>query len=111
MNDWVAELPVEVMTCDTGGIILEMNPEAARLFSGEGGYDLLGASVFDCHPEPSRTKLAGMMEERRPNAYYNSEDGEKRFFFQSPWFREGRYAGFVEISFPVPETIPHFQRG
>jgi hypothetical protein len=26
-------------------------------------------------------------------------NGEKHFIFQSPWYKEGQYAGFVEISF------------
>jgi hypothetical protein len=44
------------------------------------------------------------------NAYFNTENDEKRFFFQSPWYKDGQYAGLVEISFRVPEEIPHFIR-
>jgi hypothetical protein len=51
-----------------------------------------------------------MLENQTANAYFNTENGEKRFFFQSPWYQDGRYAGFVEISFHVPEIIPHFIR-
>lgn len=111
MNHWVKELPAEVMVCDTEGTILEMNAEAESLFAEDGGRGLLGASALDCHPEPSRSKLAGMMDRQIKNAYYNTEKGEKRFFFQSPWYRDGQYAGFVEISFAVPDEIPHFIRG
>jgi hypothetical protein len=111
MNGWVRELPAEVMVCAAAGTILEMNTEAETLFTEDGGRSLLGTNVLDCHPEPSHTKLAGMLEGQLPNAYYNTEAGEKRFFFQSPWFLDGKYAGFVEISFSVPEHIPHFIRG
>jgi transcriptional regulator with PAS, ATPase and Fis domain len=111
MNDWVKELPAEVMVCDTEGIILEMNAEAESLFAEDGGRGLLGANVLDCHPGPARAKLAGMMEKCLSNTYYETEDGEKRFFFQSPWYQDGKYSGFVEISFTVPEGIPHFVRG
>jgi hypothetical protein len=111
MNLWVNELPAEVLVCDTQGTILEINLEAERLFLEDGGYGLLGTNVLACHPEPARSKLAGMLDRQASNAYYNTEDGEKRFFFQSPWFKDGKYAGFVEISFPVPDQIPHFQRG
>lgn len=110
-HSWVQELPAEVMVCDIEGTILEMNAEAESLFAEDGGRELLGANLLDCHPEPSRTKLAGMMQEQLSNALYNTENGEKRFFFQAPWYREGQYAGFVEISFEVPEEIPHFRRG
>lgn len=110
-NTWIQELPAEVMVCDTAGIILEMNREAEGLFAEDGGSGLLGSSVLNCHPEPSRTKLAGMLEQQRSNAYFSTEDGQKRFFFQAPWFRDGNYAGFVELSFEVPDDIPHFLRG
>jgi hypothetical protein len=111
MNDWVSELPAEVMVCDRQATILEMNGEAENLFAEDGGSGLLGRNVLDCHPEPSRSKLEGMLGKQASNAYYNTEDGEKRFFFQSPWFVDGQYAGFVEISFSVPGQISHFVRG
>ncbi len=109
-NNWVKEIPAEVLVCDTDGTILEMNDEAEALFEGDGGRGLLGTNVLDCHPEPSRLKLEGMLDKQTANSYFNTESGEKRFFFQSPWYKEGRYAGFVEISFGVPENIPHFIR-
>lgn len=108
---WVAALHAEVLVCDATGTILAVNREAERLFAGEGGSGLLGTNVLDCHPEPSRTKLAGMLEQQLTNAYTSTEKGETRFFFQAPWFREGQYAGFVELSFPVPDGLPHFVRG
>jgi transcriptional regulator with PAS, ATPase and Fis domain len=111
MNAWVKELPAEVMVCDTEGIILEMNASAETLLADDGGLSLLGSNVLDCHPEPSRTKLAELMEKQVGNVYYSTEDGKKRFVFQSPWTQDGRYAGFVEISFVVPDDIPHFVRG
>jgi hypothetical protein len=111
MNDWVEELPAEVTVCGTLGTIHEMNSEAERLFAADGGAGLLGTNVLDCHPEPYRTRLTALMDKQIMNAYFNTEDGEKRFFFQSPWFENDHYAGFVEISFTVPGDIPHFKRG
>lgn len=111
MTEWVKEFSAEIMVCDAEGIILEMNNEAEQLFSNEGGRGLLGSNVLDCHPEPSRKKLAGMLDNQTANAYFNTEAGEKRFFFQAPWKRDGQYTGFVEISFSVPDEIQHFLRG
>jgi len=111
MNDWLRLFPAEIMVTSTTGTILEMNKAADELFKTEGGHQLLGKNVLDCHPEPAREKLTGMMDTQTPHAYYNTEKGEKRFFFQSPWYQEGLYAGFVEVSFPVPDQIPHFLRG
>jgi hypothetical protein len=107
---WVKELPAEVMVCDLDGIILEMNAQAEALFADDGGSDLIGGDVLECHPEPSRGKLENMLEKQIANTYFSTENGEKRFFFQSPWYKDGRYAGFVEISFAVPGEIPHFIR-
>jgi PAS domain-containing protein len=107
---WVKEFPAEIMVCDTDGTILEMNARAEALFAEDSGRGLLGTNVLDCHPEPALGKLEGMLKEQAANSYFNTENGEERFFFQSPWYKEGRYAGFVEISFEVPEEIPHFIR-
>jgi len=107
---WVKELPAEVMVCDPQGTILEMNAESAVLFEKDGGRSLLGSNVLACHPEPSRLKLEGMLKQQTANAYFNTENGEKRFFFQSPWYKDGLFAGFVELSFAVPQNIPHFIR-
>jgi hypothetical protein len=107
---WVKELPAEIMVCDSGGIILEMNDQAKALFAEDGGRGLLGKNVLACHPQPALGKLERLLDKRTANSYFNTENGEKRFFFQSPWFKDGAYAGFVEISFGVPEQIPHFTR-
>lgn len=109
-GQWVRELPAEIMVCDTIGIIVEMNDEARVVFKEDGGSGLLGSNVLDCHTEPSHAKLEGMLDRQVNNVYFNTENGEKRFFFQSPWYKDGHYAGFVEVSFEVPEEIPHFIR-
>lgn len=109
-GSWVSGLPAEVMVCDPTGIILEMNAHAGELFAEDGGIGLLGENVLDCHPAPAAEKLERMLHDQAANAYFNTEDDEKRFFFQSPWYLSGAYAGFVEISFVVPEEIPHFIR-
>jgi hypothetical protein len=110
-HSWVKELPAEGMICGTDGIILEMNAEDESFFAADSGRGLLGSNVLDCHPEPSRAKLEGMMDKQISNAYYNTENGEKRFFYQAPWNKDGQYAGFVEISFEAPEEVRHFLRG
>ena len=111
MNTWEKELPAEVMVCDSGGIILAMNDEAETLFAEDGGRSLLGTNALDCHPESARARMEEMLEKHASNAYYSTEKGEKRFFFQAPWYDKGRFAGLVEISFQVPDELPHFIRG
>ncbi len=110
LADWVKEFPGAVTVCDAVGIILEMNDRAARMFGKEGGRALIGSNVLDCHPEPARSKLAAMMSERRANSYTVEKKGSRRFIHQSPWYREGAYAGFVEIVVEIPADLPHFVR-
>lgn len=110
-RDWARELPAAVMVCDEAATIVEMNDRAARNYAAEGGRALLGSNVLDCHPEPARTKLGALMEERRANVYTIEKKGVRKLVYQAPWFREGRYAGFVEVTFEVPAELPHFVRG
>lgn len=107
---WFKELPAEIMVCDSAGLILAMNDHAELLFADDGGKELNGKNVLDCHPELAFAKLQGMLADQSVNCYFNTENGEKRFFFQSPWYQESRYSGYVEISFAVPENIPNFKR-
>lgn len=104
------ELPAAVTVCDAAGVILEMNERSARMFREEGGWALVGKSVLDCHPPEARAKLEGMMRERRPNAYTIEKQGKRKLIWQSPWYREGEYAGFVEIALDIPGELPHFKR-
>ncbi|MBU2610668.1 MAG: diguanylate cyclase [Chloroflexi bacterium] len=107
---WFKEFPGAITICDTEGVIIDMNDTAAEVFKDDDGLGLLGTNVLACHPEPALGKLEGMLDKQTTNAYFNTKKSEKRFFFQSPWYKEDRYAGFVEISFEVPENIPHFIR-
>ena len=110
-HDWVREFPAAVMVCDEGATIVAMNDRAAATYAKDGGRALVGTNLLDCHPEPARTKLAALMDGRRANAYPIETKGLKKFIYQAPWFRDGRYAGFVEISMEIPFDMPHFVRG
>jgi transcriptional regulator with PAS, ATPase and Fis domain len=102
--------PGAVTVCDTDGRIVEMNEQSREVFAADGGAALIGTSVLDCHPEPSRTKLAGMMKERRTNVYTIRKNGKKKLIYQAPWYKDGVYAGFVELALEIPWEMPHFDR-
>ncbi len=109
-NEWIREFPAAVMVCDESGAITEMNDLAARNYEAEGGRALIGRDLLACHPEPARTKLAALMDGHQANVYTIEKHGRKKLIYQAPWFRVGRYAGFVEISFEIPSALPHFVR-
>ena len=109
-NAWIKEFPAAVTVCDPQGIILEMNDKAAKTLAKDGGYDLIGKNLLDCHPDPARGKLERLMDERKTNVYTIEKNGVKKFIYQSPWFKDGKYAGFIELSFEIPFEMPHFIR-
>jgi len=108
--EWDKEYPGAVTVCDTEGRILEMNQRSREVFAADGGDRLIGTNVLDCHPEPSRSKLRGMMADKRTNVYTIQKNGRKKLIFQAPWYRDGSYAGFVELSLEIPRDLPHFNR-
>jgi len=109
--DWAKELPAAITVCDTHGIILDMNNHAAESFAADGGRTLVGTNVLVCHPEPARSQLAEMLRTQRANVYTIEKQGKKKLIFQTPWFENEKYSGFVEISIPLPDSMPHFVRG
>jgi len=109
-HPWVTEFPGAITVCDPDGIIIEMNQTAAETFKEDGGMRLIGKSLFDCHPEPARTKLKELLKTRRLNVYTTEKNGVHKIIYQSPWIKNGKYAGFVEMSLVIPDQITHFIR-
>jgi transcriptional regulator with PAS, ATPase and Fis domain len=110
-HDWIEGVRGAVTVCDADGIIVAMNAASRELFAKNGGAALIGTSLFQCHPEPSRTMLREIMERRATHAYTIERDGRHTLILQIPWFRDGEYAGHVEIGTPIEGPLPHFKRG
>jgi hypothetical protein len=110
-HEWVRAFPGAVTVCDRAGVILEMNQRSVASFAEDGGAALIGTNALDCHPEPSRSKLARLLESGQKNVYTIEKNGVKKLIYQAPWYRDGAYAGFVELSLEIPFDLPHFVRG
>jgi len=108
--DWIKEFPGAVTVCDKDGILLEMNDKAALGYEKDGGRALIGSNVLDCHPEPARSKTRALLASGEKNIYTIEKNGVRKLIYQSPWYIEGRYAGFVELSLEIPWEMPHFIR-
>ena len=100
--DWIKEFPAAVTVCDKDGILLEMNNKAALGYEKDGGRALIGSNVLDCHPEPARSKTRALLASGEKNIYTIEKNGVRKLLYQSPWYIEGRYAGFVELSLEIP---------
>ncbi len=107
---WSREFPGEITVCDAAGVILEMNDRAAKAFEKQGGRELVGTNLLDCHPEPSRTKLQRMLASGAVNVYTIEKGGVKKLIYQAPWYENGQHRGLVEISLTLPDEVPHFIR-
>jgi transcriptional regulator with PAS, ATPase and Fis domain len=107
---WVKSFAGAITVCDTEGIILELNDAAIEAFHDDGGEQLLGANVLDCHPEQARAQLEQMMATQQANMYTIEKQGKKKLIYQAPWFRDGKYTGFMEILLDIPDDMPHFIR-
>ncbi len=109
-GDWIEGFSGAVTVCDKEGIILYMNDKAVTTFAKYGGRELIGRNLFDCHPEPARSKLKTMMDEQQTNIYTIGKNGVKKLIHQSPWYKNGVYQGFVELSLEIPFQMPHHER-
>jgi hypothetical protein len=107
---WIKEFPAAITVCDESGIILEMNDRSCLTFAADGGAGLIGKNLLDCHPGSAREKVAALLKSGSSNCYTIEKGGIKKLIYQSPWFEGGTYRGFVEISLPIPEQMPHFLR-
>ena len=48
-----------------------------------------------------------MLKNPRTNIYTVEKEGLKKLIFQTPWYDEDEYAGFMELSIVLPENIPN----
>ena len=103
--NWFDELPVGITVCDPEGIIVLMNDRAALIFDPSGGRELIGKSLMDCHPPDAQEKIRVLLEHKKPNAYTLEKSGKTVLLYQSPWFEEGQFKGFVEFIFQLPDQM------
>lgn len=104
--EWLEGMDIAVTVCDTDGVGLYLNERAARVFKTAGGKSLVGKSLLDCHPEAARCKLMSLLKNQRPNSYIMERNGKKRLLHSVPWFKDGKFAGLVEIAMDIPDEIP-----
>lgn len=106
-HPWVKEFPAALTVCSSEGIILEMNAEAARIYQENGGMQLVGSNILDCHPEWVRDKVERLLDGRESSIYTFEKNGVKKLVCQAPWYLQGRHAGMIELEFEIPLQMPH----
>ncbi len=109
--DYFKEVNLAVTICDKEGKILEMNDKSRKTFLKPGQEDLIGKNVLDCHPEPAHSLLADMLQNPRTHVYTIEKKGVKKLIYQTPWYVEGEFMGFMELSMEIPFEMKHCVRG
>ena len=109
--DYFKEVNLAVTICDKEGKILEMNDKSRKTFLKPGQEDLIGKNVLDCHPEPAHSLLADMLQNPRTNVYTIEKKGVKKLIYQTPWYVEGEFMGFMELSMEIPFEMNDCVRG
>lgn len=106
MKDYLKEVGFTVSISDSEGSIIYLNESAAKdTFSKEGGYELIGTNLLDCHPEPSKTRLAEMMRTHKTQTILKGEGESKRLIHQTPIYNEGKFAGYIELIIPIASPL------
>lgn len=108
--DWQNNFSAAITICNKEGIITYMNDKAAAMFAGNGGYDLIRKSLFECHKAPSNEKIFEIMQTRKPHIYTTEKQGTKRLFYQAPHIENSEVLGIVDLAMEIPFEMPHFIR-
>lgn len=110
MENYFAECNYAVTVCDLNATIIYMNDRACKVFEKYGGRELVGKSLFTCHNEHSCNMIKKFLDDGTTNIYTIEKAGVKKLIHQSPWFKDGKIAGLVELSLELPADMPNFIR-
>lgn len=112
MNEinWAGELCVAITVSDTSGKIVYMNDKSAMTFEKNGGRELVGKNLRECHLPGSWEKILDIMDKREVNCYTIEKEGIRKLIYQAPWYENGKLSGLVELSMVIPVKMDHFVR-
>jgi hypothetical protein len=82
--------------------------EPARLPSRSGPRVLRGPAGLPS-AEQLHHRIAGVRK-NPPRVLSPKRRGVRKLIPQIPWYKDGIFSGVVELSFVLPETLPHFVR-
>ena len=108
--NWSKYFPASITVTDANGTIIEMNDASINSYAKDGGAALIGTNSIDCHKEPTLSKVKKLYAENGLNVYTITKNGKKKLVYQASYFVDGKFSGIVEMSLPLPEEMPHFDR-
>lgn len=111
LEDFLGAIDGAITVCDADLNLLYMNEKSKATFGGPGGAPSVGDSLAGCHKPASVEKMKAILAEGAPNVYTISKGGVRKLIWQAPWIKDGAIAGLIEISLPLPASMPHYDRG
>jgi len=108
--NWTKNFSAAITICNKEGVITYLNVQAAAMFANDGGYDLIGKNLLECHQQSSTEKMAEIMRTGKPHVYTTEKKGTKRLFYQAPHIENGEVLGIVDLAMEIPLDIPHYIR-
>jgi hypothetical protein len=109
-DHWSKTFPAAITVTNEKGVIVEMNDRSVQTYEKDGGAGLVGSNAITCHKGPSLEKIQKLYEDGATNVYTITKRGQKKLIYQAPYFRDGKFAGMVELSLPLPPELPHYDR-
>jgi len=106
--DYLKEIDGAATVCDKEGVVVYCNDCSKSQFAKYG--DLIGQNLKDCHMPASWEKICQLIETGESNIYTVEKNGIKKMIYQTPWRESGEVKGLIEITFEIPNEIPHFMR-
>jgi hypothetical protein len=110
LTGWVEEFEGAITIADTDGVIVALNRRASEVFAKDGGTALVGKNLFDCHPDHANDTIRRLLAERSSNVYTVEKHGQRKLIYQAPWFRDGRFAGLLELTLDLPPAMRNIVR-
>ncbi len=105
-EDFFRSTGCAVTVCDTECNIVYQNDRSLDV-----NGDMRGRCMLGCHNDRSRGIISRILEEGMTNSYTISKKGQRKLIHQTPWYRDGRIAGIIELSIVIPDQMPHYDRG
>ena len=111
MEKYFEEIPkIAITVSDTEGNVLDLNQRSISVNAKEIGKGLIGKSLYDCHPPRAAAIFRELYATERVNAYTIEKNGIKKLIYQTPWYEDGKFGGYVEFSLEIPMEMPHYVR-
>jgi PAS domain S-box-containing protein len=107
---WSEKLPAAITVSDENGTIVYMNNKSAETFANDGGRELIGKNLFECHNENSNNIIEKIISSRETNVYTIEKKGIKKLIYQAPVYDGDTFLGLTEISIELHENMPPFNR-